>query len=59
MTAAQIYLTEADEWNERSKSASDPELRAAYTILAVTYRKIGTRLGELRSAGGDDKLRRP
>jgi hypothetical protein len=55
MTAAQIYLAEADEWNERSKSASDPGVRAAYTILAVAYRKIGMRLSQLRSADSKDR----
>jgi hypothetical protein len=55
MLAADIYFAKADEWNDRSQNASDPELRAAYTILAITYRKIGTRLGEMYSAVGDDK----
>jgi hypothetical protein len=50
MTVVEIYLAKADEWNERSKHATDADLRATYTALAITYRKIGTRLEELYAA---------
>jgi hypothetical protein len=49
MTAAEAYFAKADEWNELSRSVSDPSLRAAYIVLAIAYRKLGTRIEQLSS----------
>jgi hypothetical protein len=61
VTAVEIYLVIADEWNERARLAPDPGLHAAYTVLAIAHRKLAARLEELssRSAGEDAKRASP
>jgi hypothetical protein len=54
MTVVEIYLAEADKWNECSKETSDPDLYATYTMLAVAYRKLGASLGEMWSLSAND-----